>query len=105
MLYLNGQVDKIKTGMEVGLTSPNSLQLVALGTVQDVESEEFVEVLVNIVYKKTTVLPKAKGRIKNVEQAEAHCIPWPKKHVGDNDCTKIFFSHLNAATTHLENYG
>jgi hypothetical protein len=64
MLYLNGQVDKIKTGMEVGLTSPNSLQLVALGTVQDVESEEFVEVLVNIVYKKTTVLPKAKGRIK-----------------------------------------
>jgi hypothetical protein len=64
MLYLNGQVDKIKTGMEVGLTSPNSLQLVALGTVQDVESEEFVEVLVNIVFKKTTVLPKAKGRIK-----------------------------------------
>jgi hypothetical protein len=50
--------------MEVGLTSPNTLQLVALGTIQDVESEEFIEVLVNIVFKKTTVLPKAKGRIK-----------------------------------------
>jgi hypothetical protein len=27
----------MKTGIEVGLTSPNSLQMVALGTVQEIE--------------------------------------------------------------------
>jgi hypothetical protein len=59
--------------MEVGLTSPNSAQLVAYGTVQNVDTNskcldgkplsDFVEVLVNIVLRESTLLPRAQGRI------------------------------------------
>ena len=72
-------VQKIKTGMEVGLTSPNSEQIVATGTVQEICDEEYVKILVTIVYKKTTVLPKPKGRMTHVGDTEAHCITWPRK--------------------------
>jgi hypothetical protein len=55
---------------------------VALGTVQEVENEEFVKVLVNVVFKKTTVLPIPKGRMVQMGDTEAHCITWPRKNVG-----------------------
>ena len=71
----------IKTGMEVGLTSQNSEQLVALGTVQKNANADFVEVLVNMVLNSTTVLPHPKGRMTIVRHAEAHCIRWPKRNV------------------------
>ena len=72
----------MKTGIEVGLTSPNSLQIVALGTVQEVENEEFVKVLVNVAFKNTTVLPIPKGRMVQMGDTEAHCITWPRRNVG-----------------------
>jgi hypothetical protein len=67
--------------MEVGLTSPNSEQLVAMGTVQEIQNEEFIQVMVNIVFKTTTVLPRPRGRMTMVGQTEAHCIQWPTKNV------------------------
>jgi hypothetical protein len=75
--------------MDVGLTSPNSLQLIAVGTVQNSENAEFVEVLVNMVFKSTTVLPKSKGRITHIGQAQAHCIKWPRKNVGEINCANL----------------
>ena len=65
----------------MGLTSPNSEQIVAMGTVQEICDEEYVKILVNIVYKKTIILPKPKGRMTHVGDTEAHCITWPIKNV------------------------
>ena len=80
-----------KKGMEVGLTSPNSLQVVAYGTVQNLDKEskcfdgkplsDCIEVLVNYVLKETTLLPRAQGRITRLGSATAQCIPWPVKNV------------------------
>ena len=42
---------------------------------------DYVEMLVNIVLKETTILPRALGRINNLSNATAHCIPWPRKNV------------------------
>ena len=71
----------IKSGMEVGLTSPNSEKLVALGTVQKVATDDYIEVVVNMVLHSTTLLPEPRGRMKIIRHAEAHCIRWPKKFV------------------------
>ena len=65
----------------MGLTSPNSGSLVALATVQKTSNGEFIEVLVNMVLKKSTALPKPKGRMTLISHAEAHCITWPKINV------------------------
>ena len=73
--------EEIKTGKEVGLTSPNSEQLVALGTVQKIGNNDYVEVLVNMVLKSTTQLPHPKGRMTIISHAEARCIRWPQRNV------------------------
>lgn len=84
-------MEDIKCGMEVGLASPNSKRLVALGTIQKTDRKakatdgqplaDYVEVLVSIVYKQTTVLPRAHGKIEKLGSATAHCIPWPRQNV------------------------
>lgn len=81
----------IKCGMEVGLTSPNSAIMVALGTIQTTDKKakaidgqplaDFVEVLISVVLKETTQLPRAQGRIPNLGSAQARCIPWPRQNV------------------------
>lgn len=73
--------EEIKTGKEVGLTSPNSEQLVALGTVQKICNNDYVEVLVNMVLKSTTQLPHPKGRMTIISHAEARRIRWPQRNV------------------------
>jgi len=77
--------------MEVGLESPNSKRMVALGTIQKTDSKanasdgypsaDCVEVLVSVVFNQTTILPRAHGKIQNLENATARCIAWPKKNV------------------------
>jgi hypothetical protein len=42
---------------------------------------EHVEVMVNMVYKRTTKLPRPRGRMIKMESAEAKCIPWPRSNV------------------------
>jgi hypothetical protein len=68
--------------MEMGLTSPNNLQMVALRMVQEIGNEDFVKVFVNVVFKKTTVLPRPKGRMVQIGDTKAHCIVWPRRNVG-----------------------
>jgi hypothetical protein len=63
--------------MDVALTSPNTTQLVALGTIQNSDATsigldgeplfEYVEVMVNMVYKRTTKLPRPDGRMTKME--------------------------------------
>ena len=70
-----------KRGMEVSLRSPNSMELVASATITDVDDKalglDFVEVVVNYVMKKTTLLPRAQGKIKKMASAQSTCIHWP----------------------------
>lgn len=77
--------EQVKSGMEVGLASPNSESLVAIGTVQKISSADFVEVLLNVVLKKTTELPKPKGRMTLISHVVAHCITWPLRYVTEAD--------------------
>ena len=82
---------RISRGMEVVLTSPNSSNLAALGTIQTADINavgldgdplsDYVEVMVNIVYRETTVLPRPLGRMTRMGNAQAKCIPWPRNHV------------------------
>ncbi|PNT64658.1 uncharacterized protein LOC100840765 isoform X2 [Brachypodium distachyon] len=91
--------DTIKCGMEVGLTSPNSAAVVALGTVQNVNKEakcmdgkplsDYVEVLVNVVLKGTTLLPRSQGRVLNMGNAQARSIPWPRENVTSKNGTPL----------------
>ena len=58
--------------------------MVALGTIQKTDSKanaSDVEVLVSVVFNQTTILPRAHGKIQNLENATARCIAWPKKNV------------------------
>jgi hypothetical protein len=79
------QIHALKRGMEVSLRSPNSLELVASSAVSNVDDKEtgpdYVEVLVNYVMKKSTMLPRAQGKIKKMSSAQASCILWPRIHV------------------------
>ena len=71
----------IKCGMEVGLESPNSKRMVALGTIQKTDSKstasdgyplaDCVEVLDSVVFNQTTILPRAHGKIQNLGNATA----------------------------------
>jgi len=89
----------IKCGMEIGLTSPNSKKLVALGTVQKTDRKakandgqplaDYIEVLVSIVYKQTTILPRSHGKIQNLGSATARCIPWPRQNIICRDGTPL----------------
>jgi len=84
-------VKDIKCGMEVGLESPNSKRMVALGTIQKTDSKtnasdgyplaDCVEVPVSVVFNQTTILPRAHEKIQNLGNATARCIAWPKKNV------------------------
>ena len=67
--------------MEVCLTSPKSSAVIAMATVQNNVDEYYVDVLVNIVFRKTTLLPRPTGRLTTIGQAQAQCIPWPKRNV------------------------
>jgi hypothetical protein len=67
--------------MDVALTSPTSEAVVALGTVQNADTDEYIEVMINMVLKRTTRLPQAKGRMTLLGQAEAHSVQWPRKNV------------------------
>ena len=71
----------VKPGMEVALTSPRSEELVALGTVQRVETDDHIQVLINMVLRRTTTLPEAKGRMTLLGHAEAHSVKWPMHNV------------------------
>jgi hypothetical protein len=42
---------------------------------------DFIEVLVNIVLRESTLLPCAQGRSTKLENAAAQCIPWPRQNV------------------------
>ena len=77
--------------MEVSLSSPNSASVVEMGTIQKTDRNakasdgqplaDCVEVLVNIVLKETTELSRAQGKINKLGNAQARCIPWPRKNV------------------------
>jgi hypothetical protein len=72
---------KVTKGMDVALTSPYSEAVVALGTVQHADTDEFIEVMINMVLKRTTRLPQAKGRMTLLGHAEARSVQWPRKNV------------------------
>jgi len=92
-------MERIKCGTEVGLASPNSKELVALGTIQKTDRKakakdgqplaDYIEVLVSIVYKRTTILPRALGKIQNLGSATARCIPWPRQNIICSDLTQL----------------
>ncbi|KAK1670330.1 hypothetical protein QYE76_058489 [Lolium multiflorum] len=83
--HKENEIHAFKRGMEVSLRSPNSLQLVASATVSNVDDKEtgpdYVEVLVNYVMKKSTMLPRPHGKIKKMSSAQATCILWPRIHM------------------------
>ncbi|KAJ1254286.1 hypothetical protein BS78_K093700 [Paspalum vaginatum] len=89
----------IKCGMEVGLASPNSKKMVALGTIQKTDGKakacdghplaDCVEVLVSIVFKQTAMLPRAHGKIQKLGSATAHCKPWPWQNIICSDGTPL----------------
>ncbi|CAO2141750.1 unnamed protein product, partial [Urochloa humidicola] len=85
------ELQAIKCGMEVGLASPNSKKMVAMGTIQKTDSKakasdgqplaDCVEVLVSVVFNQMTMLPRAHGKIQKLGSATAHCIAWPHKNI------------------------
>jgi hypothetical protein len=85
------QIIEMKRGMDVTLSSPNSLCLAAVGTVQNVDPDavgsdgkplrDCVDVLVNYICSTTTLLPRPQGRLKKLGSAQAKCIPWPRTFV------------------------
>ena len=84
-----GKVDKknnilkhqypLMQGMEVWLASPNTFDMVAEGTIHNVDPYamgldgqplcEFVEVMINMVHKKTTMMPRPRGRMTKMASA------------------------------------
>ena len=72
---------KLRPGMDVALTSPRSEDLVALGTLQDVDAGDYVQVMINMVLKSTTFLPQAEGSMTLVGHAQAQLVSWPKNRV------------------------
>ncbi|KAM0922678.1 hypothetical protein ACQ4PT_006133 [Festuca glaucescens] len=101
------EIHSLKRGMEVSLGSPNSLELVALATVSNVDDKEigpdYVEVLVNYVMKKSTMLPHAQGRINKMSNAQATCIMWPRVHM--NIVTESEIVHQTIRKEHEEEIG
>ena len=73
----------IKPGMDVQLTSPRNKEIVALGTVQ-AEKGNYLDVTINLVMQCTARLPKPKGRIKLMRDAQSRTISWPK------ECVSLF---------------
>ncbi len=77
--------------MEVGITSPTSGKMVALGTIQKTDRNaisidgkalnDCVDILVNAVFNQHTILPRANEMINILGNAQARCIPWPRENV------------------------
>ena len=77
--------------LEVGLISPQSTSMVAFATIQATDSKskatdsqplgDCVEVLINTVFSKTTLLPRSQGNISKLSNAVGRCIQWPQKNV------------------------
>ncbi|KAK1644553.1 hypothetical protein QYE76_062358 [Lolium multiflorum] len=82
----------VTKGMDVALTSPTSEAVVAIGTVQNADTDEYIEVMINMVLKRTTRLPQAKGRMTLLGQAEAHSVQWPRKNVSTE---KVDMTHAS----------
>ncbi|KAK1669200.1 hypothetical protein QYE76_057359 [Lolium multiflorum] len=76
---------KVTKGMDVALTSPYNEAVVALGTVQNADTDEFIEVMINMVLKRTTRLPQAKGRMTLLGHAEARSVQWPRKNISTEE--------------------
>ncbi|KAM0904772.1 hypothetical protein ACQ4PT_017770 [Festuca glaucescens] len=104
-LHKENEIHALKRGMEVSLRSPNSLELVASATVSNVDDKEtspdYVEVLVNYVMKKSTMLPRAQGRIKKMSSAQASCILWPRIHM--NVVTQSEIIHQKSGRNMIKN--
>ncbi|KAI5004161.1 hypothetical protein ZWY2020_031404 [Hordeum vulgare] len=107
----DGLEDIIKCGMEVSLTSPNSTSVVAMGTIQKTDRKakatdgqplaDCVEVLVNIVLKETTELPRAQGKTNKLGNAQARCIPWPRKNIMQTDDTTLLHSKVSSVCSQM----
>jgi hypothetical protein len=77
--------------LEVGLISPQSTSMVAFTTIQATDRKskaadgqilnDCVEVLVNTVFSKTTLLPHSQGNISKLAAAVGRCIQWPRTSV------------------------
>ena len=86
-----GGLTVFKHGLEVGLISPKSTSMVAFATIQATDSKskatdgqplgDCVEVLINTVFSKTTLLPRSQGNISKLSNAVGRCIQWPQKNV------------------------
>jgi len=86
-----GGLTVFKCGLEVGLISPQSTSMVAFATIQATDSKskatdgqplgDCVEVLINTVFSKTTLLPRSQGNISKLSNAVGRCIQWPRKNV------------------------
>lgn len=88
----------LKPGMDVALTSPYSEDIVALGTVQEVDKGDTIQVMVNIVLRSTTKLPEAQGRMTILGHAQAHSVPWPRQNVSHIHSHYLLLGILNSAT-------
>lgn len=107
----DGLEDTIKCGMEVSLTSPNSASVVAMGTIQKTDRKakaidgqplaDCVEVLINVVLKETTELPRAQGKINKLGNAQARCIPWPRKNIMQIDRTTVLHSKVSSVCSQV----
>ena len=90
-LFFLGGLTVFKRGLEVGLISPQSTSMVAFATIQATDSKskatdgqplgDCVEVLINTVFSKTTLLPRSQGNISKLSNPVGRCIQWPQKNV------------------------
>jgi len=79
-----GGLTVFKCGLEVDLISPQSTSMVAFATIQATDSKskatdgqplgDCVEVLINTVFSKTTLLPRSQGNISKLSNAVGRCI-------------------------------
>ncbi|KAK1680568.1 hypothetical protein QYE76_041416 [Lolium multiflorum] len=91
----------VTKGMDIALTSPTSETIVALGTMQNADTDEYIEVMINMVLKRTTRLPQAKGRMTLLGQAEAHSVQWPRKNVSTEEVDMTHASIVSSMDKNL----
>ncbi|XP_037450565.1 uncharacterized protein LOC119320692 [Triticum dicoccoides] len=60
-----------------------------------------VEVLVNVVLKETTELPRAQGKINKIGNAQARCIPWPRKNIMQTGRTTVLHSKVSSVCSQM----
>ena len=92
----------VKRGMEVAIRSPNSMCVAAMGTVQNADdNNDYVEVLINLVVRKTTRIPGAKGKVKDLANAQSKCIFWPRINVRNVPLQNLYYYSCHFAITIL----